>query len=60
MINLLSDPRRSSLVHVEALLAKVESRYLSWPLVDGHLSSWMTDNVIPHVSSCLSVSAGKS
>ena len=51
MNNILSDPRYSSLVTREALLANVESRYLSWPLVDGLVSSWITDNVIPQVSS---------
>ncbi len=60
MVNLLSDRRRCSLVDVEALHAKVGSRYLSWPLVDGHVFSSMTDSLIPQVSSCLSASAGKS
>ena len=60
MDKVLSDPACSSLVDVKALLAKVVSRYLSWPLIDGHVVSWMTDNVIPQVSSSRRVSVGKS
>lgn len=60
MVKMLLDPGRSSLVDVEALPAKVESRYLSCPLVDEHVSSCMTINVVPQVSSCLIVSGGKS